>query len=280
MRLDTGGSSDYVEDRRGRRMGGPRMGGGLGIGAILVVLLFSWLTGTDLTSMLGLIDSSGAGSDPAGATVPTGADITDDSGRFAKDVLNDVQATWQQLLGARYRPTILVLFTDATSSGCGFAQSATGPFYCPGDQKVYIDLAFFDELHRRFGAPGDFARAYVLAHEVGHHVQNILGIEAQMRRAQQARPRQANALSVAMELQADCFAGLWGHSTNSRGLLDPGDVEEGLAAAAAIGDDRLQKQAGGRVAPESFTHGSSAQRVSWLRRGLQEGTLDSCDTFQ
>lgn len=280
MRLDTGGSSDYVEDRRGSRMGGPRLGGGLGIGAVLLVLLFSWLTGTDLTSMLGLIDSGGAGNDPASATVPTGADITDESGRFAKDVLNDVQGTWQQLLGSRYRNTVLVLFTDATSSGCGFAQSATGPFYCPTDQKVYIDLSFFNELKQRFGAPGDFARAYVLAHEIGHHVQNLLGIEAQMRRAQQARPNQANALSVRLELQADCFAGVWGHSMNARGKLEPGDMEEGMTAAAAIGDDRLQKQAGGRVAPESFTHGSSEQRMTWLRRGLQDGKVESCDTFQ
>lgn len=279
MRLDTGGSSDYVEDRRGRRMGGPRLGGGLGIGAVLLVLLFSWLTGTDLTSMLGLIDSSGAANDPASATVPTGADITDESGQFAKDVLNDVQGTWQRLLGSRYRNTVLVLFTDATSSGCGFAQSATGPFYCPADQKVYIDLSFYNELKQRFGAPGDFARAYVLAHEVGHHIQNLLGIEAQMRRAQQARPNQANALSVRLELQADCLAGVWGHSMNARGKLDPGDMEEGMTAAAAIGDDRLQKQAGGRVAPESFTHGSSEQRVTWLRRGLQEGTVEACDSF-
>ena len=280
MRLDTGGSSDYVEDRRGSRMSGPRMGGGLGIGAVLVLLLFSWLTGTDLTGVLGILDGSGASNDPSSATVPTGANLTDESGRFAKDVLNDVQATWQQILGSRYRNTILVLFTDATSSGCGFAQSATGPFYCPADQKVYIDLSFFDELKRRFGAPGDFARAYVLAHEVGHHVQNLLGIESKMRRSVQGNPGQANVMSVRLELQADCLAGVWGHSTQSRGLLDPGDVESGLAAAAAIGDDRLQKQAGGRVAPESFTHGTSQQRVSWLRRGLQEGTVESCDTFR
>lgn len=279
MRLDRG-SSDYIEDRRGSRMGGPRLGGGLGIGAILVVLLFSWLTGTDLTSMLGLIDSGAAGNDPSSGVVPTGTEITDDSGRLAQDIYTDVQKTWQQLLGSRYQPAVLVLFTDATTSGCGFAQSATGPFYCPADQKVYIDLSFNHELKQRFGAPGDFAQAYVLAHEVGHHVQNLLGIESKMRRLQQANPRQANALSVRLELQADCLAGVWGHSTNARGRLDPGDVEDGLNAAAAIGDDRLQKQAGGRVAPESFTHGSSEQRVTWLRRGLQEGTVESCDSFQ
>jgi len=280
MRLDTGGSSDYVEDRRGSRMSGPRLGGGLGIGAVLLVWLFSWLTGTDLSSVLGLIDGGTTANDPASATVPTGANLTDESGLFAKDVLNDVQATWQQILGTRYRPAILVLFNEATSSGCGFAQSATGPFYCPSDQKVYIDLSFYDELKRRFGASGDFARAYVLAHEVGHHVQNLLGIESRMRTLQQQNPREGNELSVRLELQADCFAGVWGHSTNARGRLEPGDVEDGLNAAASIGDDRLQKQAGGRVAPESFTHGTSEQRVSWLKRGLQQGTVESCDTFQ
>jgi predicted metalloprotease len=279
MRLDPG-SSDYIEDRRGSRFSGPQLGGGLGIGAVLIVLLFSWLTGTDPRSILGLIDSSGGADDPSSATVPTGADITDTAGSQVKAMYTDIQNTWQQILGSRYRPAILVLFTDATPSGCGFAQSATGPFYCPGDQKVYIDLSFYDELKRRFGAPGDFAQAYVLAHEVGHHVQDLLGIESQMRRAQQANPRQANALSVRLELQADCLAGVWGHSTNARGRLDPGDIEEGLAAAAAIGDDRLQKQAGGRVTPDSFTHGSSEQRVMWLKRGLEEGTVESCDTFQ
>ncbi len=278
MRLESGGSSDYVEDRRGRRMGGPMMGGGLGLGGLILVLLFSWLTGTDPTSILSLV-SNGSGVEDADTPGVTGSPITDQAGRFATDVLNDLQPTWARILGARYRPTTLVLFTDATQSGCGFAQAATGPFYCPSDQKVYIDLAFFDELHRRFGAPGDFAQAYVLAHEVGHHVQNLLGIERQMRHAQQADPRQANELSVRLELQADCFAGVWGHSTQERQLLDPGDVEEGLAAAAAIGDDRLQRQAGQRVSPESFTHGTSAQRTQWLRRGLEEGTVEACDTF-
>ncbi|MEI9811220.1 MAG: neutral zinc metallopeptidase [Acidobacteriota bacterium] len=281
MRLDTGGSDDYVEDRRGQggmRMGGPRLGGGLSIGAVVVVLL-SWLTGRDFTGMLGLLSGDGSAPVENSAPVANNGPITDQAGVFAKDVLNDLQKVWTQILGTQYRPTTLVLFTDETQSGCGFAESATGPFYCPGDQKVYIDLGFFDELHRRFGASGDFAQAYVLAHEVGHHIQNLLGIERQMRRAQQSNPGSANQLSVRLELQADCLAGVWGHSTQERNLLDPGDVEEGLAAAAAIGDDRLQKQATGRVSPESFTHGTSQQRVEWLRRGLEQGTVEACDTF-
>jgi predicted metalloprotease len=278
MRLDTGGSSDYVEDRRGMRMSGPRLGGGLGIGAVLLILFISWMTGSDPRALIGVVEDADRSGEVS--SVPTGQPITDQGGIFAKDVLNDLQKTWSQILGPDYRPTTLVLFTDETVSGCGFAQAATGPFYCPSDQKVYLDLGFFNELHRRFGAPGDFAQAYVLAHEVGHHIQNLLGIEQQFRRAQQMNPRQANALSVRMELQADCFAGVWGHSTQERHLLDPGDVEEGLAAAAAIGDDRLQKQSTDRISPESFTHGTSAQRVEWLRRGLTDGNVESCDTFR
>jgi uncharacterized protein len=276
MRLDTGGSSDYVEDRRGMRMG-PGMGGGLGIGAVLLVLFISWITGSDPRQLISVVENADRSGEVP--TVETGKPITDQGGVFAKDVLNDVQKTWSQILGREYKPTTLVLFTDETASGCGFAQAATGPFYCPSDQKVYLDLAFYDELRRRFGAPGEFAQAYVLAHEVGHHVQDLLGIERQVRNAQQQNPRNANELSVRLELQADCLAGVWGHSTQERHLLDPGDVESGLAAAAAIGDDRLQKQASGRVSPESFTHGTSAQRVEWLRRGLTEGTVESCDTF-
>ena len=172
-----------------------------------------------------------------------------------------------------------MLFTDAVESACGFAQSATGPFYCPGDQRVYIDLGFYRELQDRFGAPGDFAQAYVLAHEIGHHVQALTGIEGQVRQAQRRNPSQANALSVAMELQADCYAGVWGHAAASRGLLETDDVDEGLNAAAAIGDDRLQRMGGGRVSPENFTHGSSAQRVEWFRRGLESGRIESCDAF-
>jgi predicted metalloprotease len=173
-----------------------------------------------------------------------------------------------------------VLFTDAVESACGFAQAATGPFYCPADQRVYIDVAFYRELRQRFGAPGDFAQAYVLAHEIGHHVQNLLGTEGQMRRAQQGNPGLANELSVRLELQADCYAGVWGYATAERGILEQGDVEEGLNAAAAIGDDRIQRMSGTRVAPDQFTHGSSAQRVEWFRRGLQSGDPAACDTFR
>jgi uncharacterized protein len=260
-------------------MGSPgmRMGGGAGLGAVLVVLFLSWLTGRDLTSMLGLL--SDGGSTTESSSVSTGVPPTDQAGQFATFVLNETQGRWSKILGSEYRPAKMVLFTDATESGCGFAQSATGPFYCPEDEKVYIDLSFFEELHRRFGAPGDFAQAYVIAHEVGHHVQKVLGIESEMRRAQQANPRAANDLSVRLELQADCFAGVWGHAAE-RDVLDPGDAEDGLRAAAAIGDDRLQKDAGRRVSPESFTHGSSQQRVTWLRRGLNQGTVEACDTFK
>jgi hypothetical protein len=194
-------------------------------------------------------------------------------------VLGDTQQTWSQLLGGRYQSTTLVLFRRATSTSCGYGQSASGPFYCPGDGKVYLDLSFFDELQRRFGAPGDFAQAYVVAHEVGHHVQNLLGINRQVQEAQQGGGSRsnANALSVRLELQADCFAGVWGHHANRKDLLDPGDIEEGISAAAAIGDDRLTK---GRVSPDSFTHGTSAQRAQWLRQGLQTGDINSCDTFK
>jgi uncharacterized protein len=287
MRWTTGGSDENIEDRRGqspRGMGRAGMGGGAGIGAILLVLFLSWITGRDLTGFLGVL---GGGGGPVETSVPAGGSIpeNDAGGQLAKFVFNDNQDVWSRTIGADYRPATLVLFSDATESACGFAQAATGPFYCPGDEKVYIDLGFYRELDQRFGAAGDFAEAYVLAHEVGHHVQNVLGIERQMRRAQQQNPGQANELSVRMELQADCFAGVWGRSAaqrknaNGETILETGDVEEGLNAAAAIGDDRIQKQSTGRVSPESFTHGSSAQRVQWLRRGLESGDPKVCDTF-
>ncbi len=200
-------------------------------------------------------------------------------------VLADTEDTWPALLdpvGVRYDPPRLVLFSDAVESACGFQESAVGPFYCPLDQRVYLDLGFFGELSRRFGAPGDFAQAYVVAHEVGHHVQNLLGISEQVHALRRrAAPEEANALSVLQELQADCFAGIWAHHANrQRQLLEAGDVEEGLGAASAIGDDTLQRRTRGHVVPESFTHGSSAQRVSWFRRGLEQGTLEACDTFR
>jgi predicted metalloprotease len=194
-------------------------------------------------------------------------------------VIDDLQDTWARVLPGRYREAKLVLFRDLVESACGYAQSATGPFYCPADQRVYLDLGFFDELRRRFGAPGDFAQAYVIAHEVGHHVQRLLGIDQQVRRMQEARPDLANQLSVRLELQADCFAGVWGNSTAQRQILERGDIEEGLNAAAAIGDDRIQRMSGSFVRPDAFTHGSSAQRVEWFRRGLESGDPNACDTF-
>jgi hypothetical protein len=200
--------------------------------------------------------------------------------QFVSFVLDDTQNTWRKVLGDRYRDTKVVVFRGSTPTACGFGQAATGPFYCPLDEKVYIDLGFFDELHQRFGARGDFAQAYVLAHEMGHHLQHVLGIEPAVRRAMEQRPDLRNELSIRLELQADCLAGVWGHSTAQRDILEQGDVEEGLRAAAAIGDDRIQRQTQGWVAPESFTHGSSAQRVEWFRRGLQYGDVDRCDTFK
>ena len=204
--------------------------------------------------------------------------------QFVSFVLDDAQATWARICSrpgaSTYEHAKLVLFRDAIQSACGFAQAATGPFYCPGDEQVYIDLGFYDELQQRFGAPGDFAQAYVLAHELGHHVQRLLGTEAQVREAQQRDPDAANQLSVRLELQADCYAGVWGHETQQRDILDPGDVDEGLQAAAAVGDDRIQKMSGQGVSPEGFTHGSSEQRASWFRRGFESGRPEDCDTFK
>jgi uncharacterized protein len=202
---------------------------------------------------------------------------------FVGFVVDDVQDSWARLFaeaGQRYQPTTLRLFTDAIQSGCGAASAATGPFYCPLDGKIYLDLGFFRELRDRFGAPGDFAQAYVIAHEFGHHVQNVLGISDDVRRGQQEHPDEANELSVRLELQADCLAGVWARSAYQEGLLESGDLEEGLAAASAIGDDRIQRQAGRRVDPETWTHGSSDQRVSWFRRGYESGDLNGCNTFK
>lgn len=247
-----------------------------------MVLLSLW-TGQDFLSLLGggdaILQRPGPG-DPSG-TGTTSAE-EEELVDFMSSILDDIQIQWHDLLpgvGGDYQDTQLVLFRDAIESACGFAQSATGPFYCPGDRKVYIDLTFYDDLRGRFGAPGDFAQAYVLAHEIGHHIQNLLGISGQVRDLQQSQPRLRNEYSVAMELQADCLAGVWGNTAERRGTLHPGDIEEGLRAAGAIGDDRIQRQATGRVSPESFTHGSSDQRIYWLRRGLEAGNPDACDTF-
>jgi predicted metalloprotease len=287
MRWSRGDRSN-VDDLRGRTGVGMRRGLPLGLGGLVVVLLLSWLTGTDILSLLG---GGGATQVPPSASVGTSGDVPTSPEEealvdFVDAVMEDVQDTWGQVLSDRYRATKVVLFRDQIDSACGMAGAASGPFYCPADQQVYLDLSFFDELNRRFGAPGDFAQAYVLAHEVGHHIQTLLGIESRLRAAQRARPSDANELSVRMELQADCLAGIWGKAASVRGRaekglveLEPGDAEEGLRAAAAIGDDRLQRMSGGRVVPDAFTHGSSEQRVTWFRRGLEQGTLEACDTF-
>jgi predicted metalloprotease len=255
--------------------------GSLGVGGLLVALVLSWVTGVDFLSLLG------GGGVPPDSTGTTGQiETTPQEERtvdFVDAVAGDTQAMWDELLGNRYQRTQVVLFRDAIDSACGFAQAATGPFYCPSDRRVYLDLGFFRELSERFGAPGDFAQAYVIAHEFGHHVQNLLGLTARVQR--DPRPG-ASSASVALELQADCFAGLWGHAASRQGRfeagrveLEPGDAEEALRAAASIGDDRLQRMSSGRVAPERFTHGTSAQRQEWFRRGFESGNPDRCDAF-
>jgi uncharacterized protein len=264
--------SGNIEDRRGMGMGLP-IGGG--IGGLVLLLLFSALTGQNPADLI-----NDGGSDSVGTS---GVQENDEQGQFVSVILRDTEETWSSVFqqrGATYQPPTLVLFTDATQSACGVGQSAMGPFYCPGDRKVYLDLAFFRDL-ARLGAPGDFAQAYVIAHEVGHHVQTLTGLSQQVSGARQrAGERDANALSVRQELQADCYAGVWGYSAAQKGLLETGDAEEGLRAAAAIGDDRLQRQSQGRVVPESFTHGSSEQRMTWLRRGMESGRMEACNTFQ
>jgi len=281
----TPGDRGNIEDLRGRSGMGMKAGG-LGIGGLLVLLLLSWATGVDFLSLVG----SGGG--PPSDSVGTSGNVTttpeeEKTVDFVGAVMDDTQATWQQLRGDRYRGTKVRLFRDAIRSACGVAESASGPFYCPGDHYVYLDLGFFNELRQRFGASGDFAEAYVIAHEVGHHVQNLLGIDAQMRRLQSQNPGAENQLSVRLELQADCLAGVWAHATNKvgrgdKGLmeLEPGDLEEGLRAAAAIGDDRIQRMQTGHVFPDKFTHGTAEQRVTWLRRGFDQGDPNACQTFQ
>jgi predicted metalloprotease len=274
--------SGNIEDRRGM---GPVGAGGIGIGGILFVLVVSYLTGTNPLTLLNMVETVQEVSPRSGAESPTPTGPpTDRLGKFAAVVLADTEDTWQGLLprlGKGYEEPKLVLFTGSVRSACGRGSAATGPFYCPPDRKVYLDLSFFDELAQRFGAPGDFAQAYVIAHEVGHHVQNLLGIAEKVTRLQhQASQAEGNALSVRMELQADCLAGVWGyHAKHDRNLIEPGDFEAGLRAAAAIGDDRLQRKSRDAVQPESWTHGSSEQRTTWLRRGIETGDPHACDTF-
>ena len=292
MRWTRGERSQNLEDRRAEGgmgaglPGGIRIPGGMGIGGLVVMFGVAWLLGINPITLLSALSSGGDGTQVgmprnAAPSQPGALSSSPEEEKlvdFVSFVLDDTQATWSKLIQG-YTDAQLVLFRNAVDTGCGFAQSAAGPFYCPRDHKVYVDLGFFEELRNRFGAPGDFAQAYVLAHEIGHHVQTQAGIERAMREQQSANPDQANALSVRLELQADCFAGVWGHSTEKRDLLDPGDLEEGLAAAAAVGDDRIQKMATGEVRPESFTHGTSKQRVEWFRRGFDSGDPNACDTF-
>jgi predicted metalloprotease len=276
MRMDDARESENVEDRRG--MGGrgfrPGGAGGLGIGGVILLLVISYFLGVDPSQLLNDSGVSTGGEPPASA--PAGPPGSDPASEFAKKILADTEDTWTAIFersGQQYTKPVLVLFSDAVDSACGQAGSATGPFYCPGDQRVYLDLSFFRELDRRFGAPGDFAQAYVIAHEIGHHVQNLTG---NLARGGGLSRRGANAQSVRQELQADCLAGVWGYAAAKRNRLEPGDAEEGLRAAAAIGDDRLQQESQGRVVPDSFTHGSSADRVAALKRGLQTGDVAAC----
>ena len=276
MRWTPSGRSGNLEDRRG--MGG--LGKGLGIGGTVIVLALSLLTGRNLFNDLGV---------EPGAVAGTGSPMTpQDSAReetevqFVSFVLDDNDSTWQKVLARYNQPYTapkLVLFRNSTQSACGYAQSAMGPFYCPVDQKIYIDLGFYDELKSKFGATGDFAQAYVLAHEFGHHIQHLLGTDAEVRQAQGGNPQDANQLSVRLELQADCFAGVWANTTQKRNILEQGDVEEAMNAASSVGDDRIQQQTGQRVNVDAFTHGSAAQRMEWFGRGYQSGDPRACNTF-
>jgi predicted metalloprotease len=287
MKWRRGTGAGQVEDYRGGggRLGGGipmgKAGGGLGLIIMVVVLLLSGgLPGGGGSSGLPIdLPAAPAGPTSGGGQPPA----SDDEAQFVQFVVADVQDTWKKIFaeaGQTYEPTTLRLFTSGIQTGCGAASSAVGPFYCPADRHVYIDLGFFRELQSRFGARGDFAQAYVIAHEFGHHVQSLLGVSEDVHRQQQEDPEGANELSVRLELQADCLAGVWGHSANAEGLLEPGDVEEGLNAAAAVGDDRIQQKAGREVDQESWTHGSAEQRMAWFRKGFENGDPSACDTFK
>ena len=282
MRIDDYRDSDNVEDRRGDGGGGIGCGG-VGIGGIILALVVSYFTGINPMTLLGYMEQTPLAQHSAPAAHKPPAN--DESARFVSKVLASTEDVWTDTFrqnGQQYERPKLVLFTGATPTACGTGQTAMGPFYCPGDHKVYIDLAFYRELKQRFHAPGEFAQAYVIAHEVGHHVQNLLGIADKVHQARQrAGKAEANALSVRMELQADCLAGVWGKRTDTmKNILEPGDLEAALTAASAIGDDRLQQQSQGRIVPESFTHGSSAQRVRWFKRGFETGDMNQCNTFK
>jgi hypothetical protein len=280
--------SDNIEDREGAAPPGRGLGAGFKLGGVglIAVVAISLLLGLNPLDVLVSLQGGAPPSAPTQSTAPptsSGSAARDETKEFIIRILGDTEDTWKSLfgqMGGEYHPPRLVLFRGAVDSACGLASSAVGPFYCSVDSHVYLDRSFFEALAQRFGAPGEFARAYVIAHEIGHHVQNQLGIteKAGQQRARAGEAR-SNAVSVRIELQADCFAGVWGHFARQRNLLEPGDVESGLAAAAAIGDDRIQRQSQGHVAPESFTHGSSAQRVRWFRAGLDSGDVRQCDTF-
>ena len=273
--------SSNVEDRRDESPS-VRGGGGIKLGGVglVLVMVASLIFGVDPTQVLSLLGGGSTATAPQQRKAPPANDPNAD---FVAAVLGDTEDTWSQLFqaqGGQYARPKLVLFRDAAQSACGFASTAVGPFYCPGDRQVYLDLSFFQELSQRFGAPGDFARAYVIAHEIGHHVQNLTGISAKVQAQRRQLPEaQANALSVLVELQADCLAGVWGHYAQRRGVLEPGDIEAAMKAASAIGDDRLQRQARGYVTPDSFTHGTSEQRMRWFSRGLKTGDVKECNTF-
>jgi predicted metalloprotease len=282
MRWEGDRQSDNVEDRRGGGGGFGFGGGTVGIGTIVIALLGSWLFGVSPSTILGLL-SGGGGAQVQQA--PAHPPATDRETTFVRTVLAYTEDTWTQLFkanGATYRPPTLVLFSNRTPTACGTGQSATGPFYCPADQKVYIDLSFFKLMEQRFHASGEFTQAYVIAHEVGHHVQNLMGVSEKFDNARRNMSEgQANALSVRVELQADCLAGVWAkHANQMRNIIQQGDVEAALNAASAIGDDALQRQSQGVVVPDSFTHGSSAQRVRWFTRGIESGQVEQCNTFE
>lgn len=284
MRWQGNRQSDHIEDRRGDGGGGgglPMGRGGLSIGGVLVALVVAWLFGINPLTVLGLMGEGGAVAPTQSVPGPVGKD---EATQFVRTVLASTEDVWGpqfKARGAAYRPPTLVLFRGRTATACGQGQAAMGPFYCPADEKVYIDLGFFDTLRSRLGAPGDFAQAYVIAHEVGHHVQNLMGLTAEVDRARrQSSEAEANQMSVRLELQADCLAGIWAHDAEAaQRILEQGDLEEALNAATRIGDDTLAREAGGAVAPDSFTHGTSAQRARWLQTGLQTGDLQQCDTF-